>query len=97
MIFMDEPFDPQPFVRGTRSPFGRAEQSAHLAADTEAELLVYADSIGMPRRWLQHSGRRTFHFDLCGVFLRWALQDKRVTKLSRRDFARRRLPAKVTA
>lgn len=37
----------------------------HMIADTTGELLAMADKIGVARKWLQHSGTRREHFDIC--------------------------------
>lgn len=45
-------------------PFGRMKM-CHMMADTHEELLAMADLIGVARKWIQHEGRRTEHFDIC--------------------------------
>lgn len=37
----------------------------HLIADTSEELLEMVDRIGVPRKWIQHSGTYAEHFDIC--------------------------------
>jgi hypothetical protein len=36
----------------------------HLVADTRAELVAFAETIGMRARWVQGDDRRGYHFDL---------------------------------
>ena len=36
----------------------------HMVADSTAELLAMADTIGVARRWLQHAGTPKEHFDI---------------------------------
>ncbi|HEM7801996.1 TPA: DUF4031 domain-containing protein [Burkholderia cenocepacia] len=43
--------------------FGRMRMS-HMIADTTEELLAMARRIGVPMRWLQHSGDAAEHFDI---------------------------------
>jgi hypothetical protein len=42
---------------------------SHLTADTEQELLAFAYSVGLPKKWLQSSGASRFHFDVVGAWL----------------------------
>jgi hypothetical protein len=37
---------------------------SHLTADTTEELNEFAAKLGMQKRWLQHAGRVTEHYDL---------------------------------
>lgn len=45
--------------------FGRMKMS-HMMADSEAELIAFADLIGLSRRWLQQAGQgpHRAHFDV---------------------------------
>lgn len=52
------------YVDDMREPFGRMVM-CHLIADTSAELLAMADRIGVDRKWLQHEGKPSEHFDVC--------------------------------
>ena len=52
------------YVDNASIPFGRMKM-AHMVADTEDELLDMAGRIGLARRWLQHGGTATVHFDVC--------------------------------
>lgn len=45
-------------------PFGRMLM-CHMVADTPAELLAMADSIGVARKWIQKRGTHKEHFDIC--------------------------------
>ena len=36
----------------------------HLIADTSEELLAMVDTIGVQRKWIQHSGTHREHFDI---------------------------------
>ncbi len=63
----------------------RGRQAAHLMADTEAELVEYARSIGMAPGWIQKRGTAYAHFDLVGQHLETALADERVKKVSVRE------------
>lgn len=44
-------------------PFGRMLM-CHMMADTTEELLAMADKIGVQRKWLQHAGTPSEHFDI---------------------------------
>lgn len=61
----------------------------HLSADSEDELLEFAQSIGMNKRWIQNPGTSRFHFDVSLKFLNKVLADDRVEVLSTRDFIKR--------
>lgn len=52
------------YVDDMWAKFGRMTM-CHMAADSSDELLAMADAIGIDRRWLQHVGRHTEHFDIC--------------------------------
>lgn len=51
------------FVDNARIPFGRMLM-CHMVADTRAELDAMADRIGVNRRWIQHAGQVTEHYDV---------------------------------
>ena len=46
------------------APFGRLIV-CHMAADSTEELVVMADAIGLPRKWIQCPGTTKEHFDIC--------------------------------
>lgn len=52
------------YVDDAFMPFGRMKMS-HMVADSPEELLVMADTIGVQRRWIQHQGTWSEHFDVC--------------------------------
>lgn len=52
------------YVDDMRAGLGRMVM-CHMIADTTAELLAMADSIGVNRKWLQHRGTYREHFDIC--------------------------------
>jgi len=64
-------------------PVFRGKQHVHLMASTEAELLSYAQAIGVPIRWIQRDRGKPPHFDLTGRFMAIVLSDPLVTKLDR--------------
>jgi len=43
--------------------YGRMKMS-HLMADTTEELLAMVDLIGVQRKWIQHAGTYSEHFDI---------------------------------
>jgi hypothetical protein len=43
--------------------YGRMKMS-HMIADTSAELLAMAKTIGVQTKWLQHAGESGEHFDI---------------------------------
>jgi len=51
-------------VDDMQAPFGRMVM-CHMMADTTEELLQMADTIGVDRKWLQASGTKREHFDIC--------------------------------
>ena len=53
------------YVDGLRHYPGWKWPACHLTADTQQELLVFGDMIGMKRAWLQHSSRGAkAHYDI---------------------------------
>ncbi len=51
------------YVDDMRASYGRMKM-CHMIADTEPELLVMVDRIGVARRWHQHPGTHRSHFDI---------------------------------
>ena len=51
------------YVDDMRARLGRMIM-CHMVADTTDELLVMADQIGVARKWIQHAGKHTEHFDI---------------------------------
>jgi hypothetical protein len=51
------------YVDDMRASFGRMVM-CHMVADTTDELLAMADRIGVDRKWIQHRGRHSEHFDI---------------------------------
>lgn len=37
----------------------------HMIADSKEELLNMVDKIGVKRKWIQHEGKWSEHFDIC--------------------------------
>ena len=60
------------YVDDARIFYGRMRMS-HMIADSTAELLSMALSLGLERRWLQHAGKRNEHFDVC-----WAKRSRAI-------------------
>jgi hypothetical protein len=87
MIYIDTPFT-VPLDHPTAPLCFRGKQSAHLIADSQAELLAYATSIGLRREWIQKRGTAYEHFDVTASRLLRVLADERVQRLSPRDMAR---------
>lgn len=52
------------YVDDMHAPFGRMIM-CHMMADTTDELIVMADLIGVPRKWIQFPGTYKEHFDIC--------------------------------
>lgn len=51
------------YVDDMRAGFGRMTM-CHMIADTDDELLLMVDRIGVARRWLQYPGTHKVHFDI---------------------------------
>lgn len=51
------------YVDDMRAPYGRLVM-CHMLADTTAELLAMADTIGVDRKWIQYPGTFREHFDI---------------------------------
>lgn len=75
-----------------RTPMGRYGQlkMSHMIADTTAELLAMADTIGVDRRWLQDAGTPEEHFDISLDRRRRAVAAGAV-EITMRDMARIRM------
>ena len=86
-IYIDTPFD-IPTDHPTAPRCFRGRQSAHLMADTEAELIAYAKSVGMRKSWIQKRGTACVHFDVTGSRLARVLADPRVTRIGAKEMAR---------
>lgn len=56
-------------------------------ADTDAELIEYAVSIGMRPDWIQRPGTSLCHFDLTGSRLQKVIDDPRVEKVGLNEMA----------
>jgi len=73
------------YVDDMRAPYGRLIM-CHMIADSQEELLLMADDIGVARKWLQDGGTYREHFDVC-----LAKRAKAVTlgavEITRRDLA----------
>jgi hypothetical protein len=67
----------------------RGRPSLHLMADSDEELIAYAESIGMRRAWIQHPGEWSCHFDVTGARLDRVMRDPRVVKLDRNALVER--------
>ena len=52
------------YVDDAKLKFGRMTM-CHMVADTTAELLAMADTIGVARKWIQGAGTYREHFDVC--------------------------------
>lgn len=51
------------YVDDMEAPFGRMVM-CHMIADTHAELVAMADTIGVPRKWIQQPETAQEHFDI---------------------------------
>ncbi len=52
------------YVDDMRAHLGRMIM-CHMIADSDTELLVMVDKIGVHRRWHQYPGTPRSHFDIC--------------------------------
>lgn len=52
------------YIDNFNAPFGRMIM-CHMIADTTEELLAMVDKIGVNRKWIQHAGEYSEHFDIC--------------------------------
>jgi hypothetical protein len=78
----------RPITNGEAGPqVFRGKDFTHLMADSEQELRAYAASVGIPEKWIQRAGTPRVHFDVTGCWLKFVLQDPRVTKLTLREWA----------
>jgi Protein of unknown function (DUF4031) len=71
------------YVDDMCAPLGRMLM-CHMVADTRAELLAMADTIGIEHRHLQYRGSYREHFDICKAKRALAVQAGAV-ELSTRD------------
>lgn len=62
------------YVDTMSAPY-RGMRMCHMAADSRAELLQMADTIGVQRRWIQCKGTWKEHFDICLSKRKLALQN----------------------
>jgi hypothetical protein len=84
MVYIDTPFDiPRDHPTAPRCFLGH--KSAHLMADSEAELVAYARKIGMRESWIQRRGTPMVHFDVTGSRLARVLKDPNVRHLSAQE------------
>lgn len=51
------------YVDSMRAAYGRMKM-CHMIADSTEELLEMADRIGVQKKWIQHAGRHSEHFDI---------------------------------
>ena len=52
------------YVDDMKAGFGNMVM-CHMLADTTAELIAMADTIGVQRKWIQCAGTPKEHFDIC--------------------------------
>jgi hypothetical protein len=64
MVYVDALFRTTPSPNSHSRRIWPYRWACHLFADSEDELLAFAQKIGLQRRWLQHRGLYTVHFDL---------------------------------
>ena len=62
----------------------------HMTADTPDELHAFAAKIGVTRRWAQHVGRPSEHYDLTASRRRQAVLAGAIETTAREDARRRR-------
>ena len=82
MVYVDEPFKP----KSAKARVFVNRNTCHLSADSEQELVEYAEKIGLPLAWIQHKGQYSVHFDVTGSWLDKVMADPEVTTVSRREF-----------
>ena len=85
-IFIDPPC-PSPKTVNRR--FRKGYLFAHLTADSQEELLKYAQRVRLPEKWFQMRDTPRFHFDVTGKWLKMLLADQRVEKLGAAKFVER--------
>jgi hypothetical protein len=61
------------YVDDMRAYYGRMIM-CHMIADSTAELLHMADSIGVNHKWLQWPGKQNEHFDVCLAMRKRAIE-----------------------
>jgi hypothetical protein len=71
------------YVDGMQAAFGRMVM-CHMMADSREELDAMADAIGVARRWVQHEGKPSEHYDICKSKRQKALQLGAIA-ITRRD------------
>jgi hypothetical protein len=76
------------YVDDMQAPFGRMVM-CHMAADSTAELLAMADTIGVARKWIQYPGTDKEHFDIC-LSKRAKAVKAGAIEVSARDLCRRK-------
>lgn len=52
------------YVDDFKAPLGQ-KFMCHMIADTTEELYAMADTIGVPRKYIQNFGKYNVHFDIC--------------------------------
>lgn len=52
------------YVDDMEAPY-RGMKMCHMLADSDEELLEFADKIGVQRKWHQYPGTVKSHFDIC--------------------------------
>ena len=65
------------------------DQSCHMIADSEQELVEFAKKIGLKPKWLQRSNRGCLHFDLTVGKRKLAIKNGAI-ELERHDFVVKR-------
>ena len=86
MVYIDTPFRVS-VGHPTAPACFKGQQSAHLMADSESELIAYAKGLGMEESWIQKRGTPAVHFDVMGPRLARVLADPAVKRLTRREMA----------
>jgi hypothetical protein len=86
MVYIDTPFRVS-VSHPTAPACFKGQQSAHLMADSESELIAYAKRLGMQEHWIQKRGTAAVHFDVMGARLAQVLADPAVNRMTRREIA----------
>ena len=81
------------YVDNFNAPFGGMIM-CHMIADTQEELLAMADRIGVKRKWIQHPGTYSEHFDVCLSKRKEAAQAGTV-EVSPKDLVRKMIAKKT--
>lgn len=74
------------YVDNFNARFGRMIM-CHMMADTQKELLEFADKIGVKRKWIQYKGTYLEHFDICLSKKKEAIKAGAI-EMNFRDYAR---------